>query len=66
MQEVSSLSGLELLVELDAGATRSPKQWKGRQASLVVFLRDSAVRITPCDTGIAANIRTWLTAKPFE
>jgi hypothetical protein len=38
MQEVSSLSGLELLDELDAGATRSPKQWKGREAYLVVFL----------------------------
>jgi len=66
MQEVSSLSGLELLDELDAGATRSPKQWKGREDYLVVFLRDSAVRITPRNPGIAVNTRTCLTAEPFE
>jgi hypothetical protein len=66
MQEVSSLSRLELFDELEASTIRSPKWRKGRRAQLVVSLRDSAVRITPRNTGLAANTRTSLMAEPFE
>jgi len=66
MQEVSPLSRVELFDELEASTIRSPRWQNGRRAQLVVSLRDSAVRITPRNTGIAANTRTCLTAEPFE